>query len=110
MKTISNNLAFKKQVTESTRLTVVQFTEEWNGACQIMNPIFKELSASYAGDADFFMVPVEENRLLENELGIMELPTILLYKAGEVVDHQIGLASKNSLITKIENALSSDNY
>jgi thioredoxin 1 len=105
MTRIINRKEFASEVIESTKLTLVQFTSEWNGACQIMAPIYEDLAKYYTSIANFFTINIEDNKLLETELGIIDVPTILLYKTGELIDHQVGLAPKNILISKIENAL-----
>ena len=98
---------FKKEVMESGRshLSLVQFKTEWSGACQIIAPVYEELSKCYTGIADFFSIDVEQEAGVEKEFGVLELPTILFFKNGELIDHVIGLIPKNALITKIENAL-----
>lgn len=98
---------FRKQVIESTNLSLVQFTIEWSGACQIISPMYEELASSYEGQANFYTVDIEKETGIENEYGVMELPTILFFKNGKVIDYVRGLAPKNVMITKIENALSS---
>jgi thioredoxin 1 len=96
---------FKKEVMESTHLSLVQFKTEWSGACQIIAPVYEELSKCYNGIADFFSIDVEKEAGMEKEFGVQEFPTILFFKNGELIDHVIGLTPKNILITKIENAL-----
>jgi thioredoxin len=96
---------FRKKVIENMNLTLVQFKIEWNGACQIISPVFEELARTYKGQANFFTVDVEDEAGLDREYGVMELPTILFFKGGEIVDHIKGLVPKNMMITKIESAL-----
>ncbi len=96
---------FRNEVIDSMTLALVQFKKEWSGACQIISPIYEELAKSYRGQARFFSVDVEKEPGLPAEYGIMEIPTILFFKTGQVVDHVAGLAPKNVLISKIENAL-----
>ena len=103
-RTISG-LEFKKEVIGSMALSLVQFKTEWSGACQIISPIYEELAASYKGLAKFFTVDIENEPGVEQEFGILELPTILFFKNGTVIDHVTGLAPKNVIITKIEKAL-----
>jgi thioredoxin 1 len=103
-RTISRN-EFRKEVIESITLSLVQFKIEWSGACQIVSPIYEELAASYKGQANFFTVDVEEESGLDHDYGIIELPTILFFKSGKVIDHVTGLTPKNVVISKIENAL-----
>ncbi|MEP6595957.1 MAG: thioredoxin domain-containing protein [Ginsengibacter sp.] len=102
--TISKN-NFKKHVIDSTGLTLVQFKTEWNGACQIISFIYNDLAKSYKGVANFYTVDTEEENELDNEYRITELPTILFFKSGQVIDHAVGLIPKTVLISKIENAL-----
>jgi len=96
---------FKNEVIESMTLNIVQFKSEWSGACQIIEPVYEELAKYYEGTAKFFITDVETEAALEKEFGIYELPTILFFKNGIIVDYVIGLTPKNVLISKIENAL-----
>ena len=96
----------KKEVTESINLSLLQFKTEWSGACQIISPVYEELAKSYRGVVNFFTIDVEQEKGIDKEFGIIEFPTILFFKGGQVIDHVVGLAPKNLLITKIETALS----
>jgi len=96
---------FITEVIESIELSLVQFKAEWSGTCQIISPIYEELAISYKGQAKFFTVDVEDEKELDNEYGIIELPTILFFKSGKIVDHVKGLVPKNVVVSKIENAL-----
>lgn len=98
---------FKKEVIKGghDHLSLVQFKTEWSGACQIIAPVYEELSKCYTGIANFFSIDVEQETGVEKEFGVHELPTILFFKNGELIDHVIGLAPKKALIAKIENAL-----
>jgi len=97
---------FEMKVTESKLLSLVKFKTKWSGVCQIIEPLYKELSLTYRGVANFFIVDTEHNNRLAKRFAIMELPTILLLKNGDVIDHTISLTSKQLLIEKIELALS----
>ena len=97
---------FKKEVMESQALSLVKFKIEWSGACQIIAPIYEELSKSYKGSVNFFTIDVEKEIGIDKEYGIMEIPTILFFKNGKIIDHVSGLVPKNAVISKIENALS----
>lgn len=96
---------FKKEVLESGQLSLVHFKTEWSGACHIIHPAFEELSRSYTGVADFFSVDVDQEAGIAAAFGVQEYPTILFFQNGQLVDHAVGLIPKNTLITKIENAL-----
>lgn len=96
---------FRKNVIENMNLSLVQFKVDWSGACQIISPIFNELAGSYRGQADFFTIDVEQDGGINDEYGVTELPTILFFKEGKLIDHIKGLVPKNVMIYKIENAL-----
>jgi thioredoxin 1 len=95
----------KKEVDENLNLLLVHFKTEWNGACQILVPVYEDLANAYKGTAKFFTIDAEKNKMIVHEYGVNEIPTILFFKNGEVVDYVSGLVPKNTIISKIENAL-----
>lgn len=95
----------KKEVMTESQLSLVKFKTDWSGTCQIVEPIYQDLSESYKGVINFFTVDVETEKGVEAEYGILELPTILFFKSGKIVDYAVGLTSRNILISKIENAI-----
>jgi thioredoxin 1 len=99
----------RKEVMPSNQLSLVKFKTEWSGTCQILKPIYNDLANAYKGIVSFFTMDVETEKGIEEEYGIMELPTILFFRNGKIIDHAVGLTSRNILITKIENAISPDN-
>ena len=99
---------FRKEVMESPALSLVKFKLEWSGACQIILPIYEELSRSYKGMVNFFTIDIEKESGIDKEYGIMEVPTILFFKDGQIIDHVSGLVPKNVVISKIENALNAN--
>ena len=96
---------FRQEVIESKALSLVQFKKEWNGASQIIEPVYNDLAKAYYGVVNFFTVDIEKEAGLDTEYGVMDIPTILFFKSGKVVDHAIGLTPKNILISKIEHAI-----
>jgi thioredoxin 1 len=104
-----NGKELKKEVAENLNLLLVHFQTEWNGACQILAPVYDDLAQIYTGSAEFFTIDAEKNKTVLHEYGVIEIPTILFFKKGEVVDHVSGLASKKIIISKIENALTNTN-
>lgn len=100
---------FRTEIMKAKNLSVVQFRTEWSGACQIIDSIYKDLAKTYKGQVEFFSVDVDHEKELYDQYQVKELPTILFFKNDELVDHVVGLISKNKLIAKIENALASVN-
>ena len=102
---ISKN-EFEELVLNSKLLSLVKFRTEWSGTCQIISPLYKELAANYEDEVNFFTVDVEKDGELQKEYGVMEIPTILFFKNGKMVDHVKGLTPKQVLAEKINQALS----
>jgi thioredoxin 1 len=98
---------FEEKVAGSRSLNLVHFKTEWNGASQLVTMIFEDLAKTYGGMANFFSVDIEADHLLAVDYGVSEIPAILFFRNGEVIDHAKGLIPKNTLIMKIENALTS---
>ena len=90
---------------ESPDLTLVHFKTTWNGASQLVSIIYDDLAKAYKGQASFYSIDYEKEKDLGKEFGINEIPTILFFKEGKLIDHAIGLIPKNALIAKIETAL-----
>ncbi|MFT3678897.1 MAG: thioredoxin domain-containing protein [Ferruginibacter sp.] len=102
MNTTVTQKNFDRQVIRNSNLSVVQFFAEWSGACQMMMPVFDELSRAYKSKAAFYSVNIDEEPVLKEQYGIMELPTILFFQDGDVIDFVAGVTSKNEFIEKLE--------
>jgi thioredoxin 1 len=96
---------FDKFVINTSDLSIVKFKTDWSGACQIIFPIYEDLAKTYHDQADFFIVDVDKEQSIHLQYGLLELPAILFFKNGKLIDHAIGLTSKSILIDKIEKAL-----
>jgi thioredoxin 1 len=95
----------KQEILENKVLSVVIFELEWNGSCQIVAPILEDLATKYENTISFYKIDIDEEKEIAYEYGIMDLPTILFFQNGEVVDHIIGLTSKHIIQEKIEHVL-----
>jgi thioredoxin 1 len=109
MNNVKDIKGFTEKILNVPGIQVVKFYADWSGPCQVMVPIYKELSATYKRVANFFSIDVETAPLLKNKLGVIELPTILFYKNGIVVDFVNGMVSKNMLIKKMEDVINQKN-
>ncbi len=78
------------------------FWEEWCGPCRMVGPIVDELAKDYDGQALVGKVNVDEQGDIAAKYGIRNIPTILFIKNGEVVDKQVGAASKAALEEKLK--------
>ena len=93
---------FEELVLKSDKLAVVDFWAEWCGPCRMISPIIGELAEEYAGNAVIWKVDVDNNPGICDKYGIRNIPTILFFKNGEIVDKQVGAAPKNVLGAKIQ--------
>ncbi len=99
---ITDKKTFTEKVLNGTGLQIVRFCAEWSGPCQMMGPIYMEMFGMYKMSASFYRIDVDEAPLLKKEFGVVELPTIIFYKKGKVVDFAIGLISKDALFIKVD--------
>lgn len=81
---------------------VVDFWAEWCGPCRMIGPFVDELATEYEGKVIVGKVNVDENDELPSEYGIRNIPTILFFKGGELVDKHVGAATKAILEDKIK--------
>ena len=93
---------FRKEVLESTRPFLVEFGADWCGTCRINAPIIKKAFAGYKGRIKFGKIDLEQNERVFKEYGIRDIPTILLFKNGQVVDHITGCVKREDLTAKLE--------
>lgn len=81
---------------------VVDFWATWCGPCRMIAPVIEELANEYDGRITVGKCDVEENDDIAMEFGIRNIPTILFFKGGEVVDKLVGAASKAKIQEKFE--------
>ena len=91
-----------KEIIESGKPVVIDFWAEWCGPCRMVGPIVEELAKEYEGKVVIGKMDVDENVDTPNEYGIRNIPTILFFKDGQLVDKQIGATQKAALIAKVE--------
>ncbi len=100
-----NDSNFDELVMSSDKPVLVDFWAEWCGPCRMVGPIVEELAGEYDGKAVIGKVNVDENQEVAAKFGIRNIPTLLVFKNGEIVDKQVGVASKNALAQKLENVM-----
>lgn len=96
---------FEELVLKSDKPAVVDFWAEWCGPCRMIAPIISELSEEYEGKAIIGKVDVDNNPGIASQFRVRNIPTILIFKNGEIVDKQVGAVPKSVLAAKIESFL-----
>ncbi|MBL7842084.1 MAG: thioredoxin [Cyclobacteriaceae bacterium] len=89
------------EVINSGKPVLVDFWAEWCGPCKMIGPVVEELAGDYDGKAVIAKLNVDENPQTTAKFGVRSIPTLLVFKGGQVVDKQIGAVPKSVLNQKL---------
>lgn len=96
---------FEEIVLKNNKPVLVDFWAAWCGPCRMVGPIIEEISKEYQGKAVIGKVDVDAHQEFAAKYGVRNIPTVLVFKNGQVVNRQVGVASKNVYTQALNAAL-----
>jgi thioredoxin 1 len=98
--------AFAREVLQSDVPVVVDLFATWCGPCRMLAPVLERLAASYEGRIKFVKVDVDEEPDLAGRFGVTGVPTLLVFKDGEIVDQVVGFVPPAALQSRLDRVVS----
>jgi thioredoxin 1 len=100
-----SDATFEAEVLKSEVPTLVDFWAPWCGPCRIVGPVVEELAKEYASRLKVAKLNVDDNPLTPGKYGIRGIPTLIVFKGGQVVDQVVGAVPKGNIESLIKKAL-----
>ena len=101
----TTDATFEADVLKSTKPVLVDYWAEWCGPCKMIAPILDEVATSYDGKLQIAKMNVDENRDVPAKFGIRGIPTLMLFKGGQLAATKVGALSKSQLTSFLDGHL-----
>lgn len=102
---VVSDASFDQDVLKSSKPVLVDFWAEWCGPCRALAPVFAEVAAMHQEQVSFAKINIDENPQMASKFGVMSIPTLILFKNGQVEAVKMGLLSKSQLSAFVEGHL-----
>lgn len=100
-----NEADFEAKVLQATGPVLVDYWAEWCGPCRAIAPILESVADEYSGQVTVVKVNVDDNQNIAQKYGIRGIPTLMVFKQGEVSSTKVGAVSKSQLVAWLEGSL-----